>query len=345
MDQGLSHQPNAVRECKWSELRASTRATWRPTGFSVGPCAIFTFYKRPQWLSALRRNIPLRRRHDDLLRCSISRRDNYKANCCIRRDHNLVRWKSPNTTPREMQSHATTPATIHWPSARADDREQQYWLASSERLLGLQVDHKLTWSKHAAAVTKAYASKLSLLRRMRFLPTTQLEDFYFKVIMPSVTYGLSLWGSCNKTHINNLEKLHIRAARIIHRLPWDANSEEVLALTKWDTIATMYKRRLAELVYKVVKNLVPDELTNLFRRKTSTYRLRREKSLALLRPETNVLRDSIAYRGALLWNTLPRAHNNGRGHSNIQAHPKETWLQILYVWQISYAFNEQRWNL
>ena len=26
---------------------------------------------------------------------------------------------------------------------------------SSERLLGLQVDHKLTWSKHAAAVTKA----------------------------------------------------------------------------------------------------------------------------------------------------------------------------------------------
>ena len=106
-------------------------------------------------------------------------------------------------------------------------------------LLGLQVDHKLTWSKHAAAVTKAYASKPSLLRRMRFLPTTQLEDFYFNVIMPCVTYGLSLWGSCNKTHIKNLEKLHTRAARIIHRLPCDANSEEVLALTKWDTIATM----------------------------------------------------------------------------------------------------------
>ena len=131
--------------------------------------------------------------------------------------------------------------------------------------------------------------------------------------MPSVTYGLPLWGSCNKTHINNLEKLHTRAARIIHRLPWDANSEEVLALTKWDTTATMYKRRLAELVYKVVKNLLPDELTNLFRRKSSTYRLRRGQSLTQLRPETNVLRDSIAYRGALLRNTLPKHITTAEG--------------------------------
>ena len=83
-------------------------------------------------------------------------------------------------------------------------------------------------------------------------------------------------------------------------------------------LATMYKRRLAELVYKVVKNLVPDELTNLFRRKTTTYRLRREQSLALLRPETNVLRDSIAYRGALLWNTLPKHITTAEGIRTIK---------------------------
>ena len=60
---------------------------------------------------------------------------------------------------------------------------------TSERLLGVQVDNKLSWS-----VAKSFASKLSLLRRMRFLPQNQLEDFYTKVIRPSVTYGLTVWG-------------------------------------------------------------------------------------------------------------------------------------------------------
>ena len=109
----------------------------------------------------------------------------------------------------------------------------------SERLLGVQVDHKLTWSDHVAKVAKAYASKLSLLRRMQFLPPRQLEDFYMKIILPSVTYGMTVWGSCNKTHLSNLEKLHARAGRIINKLPWDTSSEDVLKLTRWDTISTM----------------------------------------------------------------------------------------------------------
>ena len=79
-------------------------------------------------------------------------------------------------------------------------------------------DDKLSWSDHAANVARSFASKLSLLRRMRFLPQKQLEDFYTKVILPSVTYGLTVWGSCNKTHLNNLEKLHAGAGRIVYGL-------------------------------------------------------------------------------------------------------------------------------
>ena len=90
---------------------------------------------------------------------------------------------------------------------------------TSERLVGVQVDNKLSWSDHAANEAKSFASKLSLLRHMRFLPQKQLEDFYTKVILPSVTYGLTVWGSCNKTHLNNLEKLHARAGRIVYGLP------------------------------------------------------------------------------------------------------------------------------
>ena len=130
---------------------------------------------------------------------------------------------------------------------------------TSERLLGVYVDNKsdnkLSWSDHAANVATSFASKLSLLRRMRFLRRKQLEDFYKKVIMPSVTYGLTMdsVGSYNKTHINNLEKLHARAGRIIYELPWGTSADGVLTRTGWDSLETMYKLRLAEFFFKCIK--------------------------------------------------------------------------------------------
>ena len=170
---------------------------------------------------------------------------------------------------------------------------------TSERLLGVQVDNKLSWSDHAAIVAKSFASKLSLLRRMRFLPQKQLEDFHTKVILPSVTYGLTVWGSCNKTHLNNLEKLHARAGRIVYRLPWDTSAEDVLMRTGWDSLETMYKLRLTEFVFKCLKATPSRNLKICFYRG-----IQAAEEIILPRPETNFVRNSIRFRGAVAWNTL-----------------------------------------
>ena len=136
---------------------------------------------------------------------------------------------------------------------------------TSERLLGVQVDNKLSWPDHAANVAKSFASKLSLLRRTRFLTRKQLEDLYTKVILhPSVTYGLTVWGSCNKTHINNLEELRARAGRIVCGLQWDTSAEDVLMRTGWDSLEKMYKLRLTEFVFKCIKGYTVTELKDLF---------------------------------------------------------------------------------
>ena len=144
---------------------------------------------------------------------------------------------------------------------------------TSERFLGVQVDDKLSWSDHAANVAKSFASTLSLLWRMRFLPQKQWEDFYTKVILPSVTYGRTVWGSCNKTHLNNLEKLHARAGRIVYELPWDTSAEDVLMRTRWDSLETMYKLRLAEFVFKCLKGYIVTEFKDLFLQRNSGRRI------------------------------------------------------------------------
>ena len=80
----------------------------------------------------------------------------------------------------------------------------------------MTVDHKLSWVPHALETKKSFANKLGLLTRSRFLPKCALEELYFKVILPSVRYGLVLWGSwCYSDILDSIERLHCRAARII----------------------------------------------------------------------------------------------------------------------------------
>ena len=132
---------------------------------------------------------------------------------------------------------------------------------------------------------------------IRLLPQKQLEDFYTKVILPSVTYGLTVWGSCNKTHLNNLEKLHARAGRIVYGLPWDTSAEDVLMRTGWDSLETMYKLRLTEFVFKCLKGYTVTEFKDLLLQRNSGRR--RNENIILPRRETNFVRNSIRFRGAI----------------------------------------------
>ena len=59
-------------------------------------------------------------------------------------------------------------------------------------LLGITKDHKLTWTKHLTELKKNFVNNLNLLRKCSFLRRKFLLDLYFKTILPSVTYGITL---------------------------------------------------------------------------------------------------------------------------------------------------------
>ena len=91
---------------------------------------------------------------------------------------------------------------------------------------------------------KSSSQKLNLLRSLYFLPIKAKGDFYFKVILQSVTYGLVVWGSCGKSLFDELEKIHVRAAKIIYGLDWHTPSDQVLARSKWPTVKDLCEYRL-----------------------------------------------------------------------------------------------------
>ena len=46
-----------------------------------------------------------------------------------------------------------------------------------------------------------------------------LETIYYKTVIPSVLYGMAVWGSCSDYLMKDLELIHLRATRLIHKLP------------------------------------------------------------------------------------------------------------------------------
>ena len=67
----------------------------------------------------------------------------------------------------------------------------------------------------------------------------------------------------------------------------------------------MDKRDLT-MMFKILKNMAPNYLTTMFRKRdNSNYSLRSNNlKLSLLKPKTDFLKRSF-YRGAIAWNSLP----------------------------------------
>ena len=143
------------------------------------------------------------------------------------------------------------------------------------RLLGITIDHKLTWTKYLTELRENFVNKLNLLRKCTFLTKQFLLDLYFKTILPSVTYGITLWGICdNCDHIKSLQALHCRAERIIFNLPWDRPSQTVIEVTQWHSVYEMYKLSPAKFFYNIASDNTSYLIQNLATWKESLCNLR-----------------------------------------------------------------------
>ena len=86
---------------------------------------------------------------------------------------------------------------------------------------------------------------------MRAFPKKMLEEIYFKAIVPSVTYGFSVWGNYQPSSLTSLNSLHARASRIINNLQPSLADDVCLAKSNWLPISYFYKRSVVMLMHKV----------------------------------------------------------------------------------------------
>ena len=191
----------------------------------------------------------------------------------------ISRWNPPANIPPIFIGNST----IEW--------------VSKSRLLGMTVDEKLTWTPHMLELKKSFAKKLGLLKKSRFLLRNVRQDLYFKVILPSVTYRDL---AATPTYFSPWKDLIF-----IFNLPKDMASVDVLQRAQWPTLFIYYKSAIFICIRKAFHDRLPVTLIDLISKKRATNSSTRTcASLIVPRFNTRYMKDSVAFRGSVLWNAV-----------------------------------------
>ena len=180
------------------------------------------------------------------------------------------------------------------------------------KYLGVWIDETLKWHHHVNTVCKNLNKKLGMLSRVsKILPLKSLLCTYKSFISPSFDYADTIWHPCNKYLSNKIQILKNRAARIICN-NFDYVNTRGIDLVKQLKHHSTYERReynMCTLIYKCIHGKVPNYLCDniIMACDVHKYGTRQAESMNLYIPnaKNKIIRDSLFFQGANLWNSLP----------------------------------------
>ena len=112
--------------------------------------------------------------------------------------------------------------------------------------LGLTLSNSGTWNEHINYVKDKAWSRINIMRKFKFkLNRKALEAMYFSFIRPILEYADVVWDNCTKTQEQDLEKIHIEAAKIITGTTKLVSIDKLYIETGWETLKVRrFKHRL-----------------------------------------------------------------------------------------------------
>ena len=175
------------------------------------------------------------------------------------------------------------------------------------KVLGIYIDNKVTWKPHIKELTKSFNAQLKYLKRISYLSTKELESIYFKWIIPHINYCVSVWGNCSTSAFEPIEALHVKAARLIHRLLSSLEDHDVPKKVHWQNISNIYKRRLALEMLQIINSDGCHRLSHTFKQVNS---VRIGKLIEMNATTSEFGKQSLFFRGPVTWNNLDRDIRN-----------------------------------
>ena len=210
----------------------------------------------------------------------------------------------------------------------------------SHKHLGVPLTQNLSWSAHINEIAIKASQRLNIIQCFKFkLSRSDLEKFYLSFVLPILEYCDALWDGATAQDLDKLDRIHLRAMRIITGATERTSSRKLLVDIGWNTLETRRKIHRLKLYYKILKGIVPSYLFDLVPQvvgERNTYALRNRHDITLYRTHREFFRRSFFPSTTRDWNELPLTLRNcdtinsfSRGLANHFARPpKIPWYGI-----------------
>ena len=97
----------------------------------------------------------------------------------------------------------------------------------------------------------------------RCISSQTLKIFYSSHILPHISYSSTVWGGHGETHLNKLNSLHHRAAKLLLLDKNSSTDEKMKALSILPLQKQLYVNK-AVLIFKVNRRMTPSYVISLF---------------------------------------------------------------------------------
>ena len=99
------------------------------------------------------------------------------------------------------------------------------------RYLGVMIDDSVSWKCHIAFISSKISRNIGIFAKLcHFISLQQLEQLYYNLIYPYLSYAITAWGSTYKSHLKILQTKQNHIVRLMFSAKTMASKQKVLNL-------------------------------------------------------------------------------------------------------------------
>jgi hypothetical protein len=203
-------------------------------------------------------------------------------------------------TPNQLQATRSNVSSV---SVAGADLQ----VADEMKVLGVVLDRRLSFDRHAALVARACNYHIQAIRHIRHLLTTELAiTLTCSMILSRLDYCNAVLHGAPIGTIQKLQRVQNTAARVVLQAPRWSPSQPLLEQLHWLPVRQRIDYKIAVLVYKIRSTATPEYLSCLIRPREPGRQLRSSTRLQLHMPTTRTRFADRAFRctAPMVWNSL-----------------------------------------
>ena len=178
------------------------------------------------------------------------------------------------------------------------------------KYLGLTVDDKLNWEKHAEELCQKLTKTINAFKIVkRYIPEDRKMNLYYAYIHSRIQYGCELYSCCNKKTLKQIQTKQNRSIKALYNLDHLTPTKQMHKDLKLLMVEDIGKINTLKFVHNQRNNKTPIVFKNYFieNRAIHQHNTRQTKDLHNTHANSNKKQQLIKCRGTKLWNQLPQS--------------------------------------